>query len=348
MKPDSYIYRFFRTSLFTSPLIGILAISPIFINRGIPVTTFPQAVLIITGVTLIIWWLNILLLYANERLNSPRYLNPVRYLITYIIAILLTITAMKMLRLCFFGMTETPVFSSKLLPYAPTMLGLAINSVILIILDSVMHKSKQAQFEIEKAKLNLSHAEALNQQLKQQIHPHFLFNSLSTLKSLIHKSPEAAEDYLVKLSDFLRKSVSPGEDNLFKVDDELKLCIDYLEMQKIRYGVALQYHITVPEEIRNTGYIPAFSLQLLVENALKHNALTDEAPLKIDIDYNSSRLIVSNNLQRRKLSESNSGLGLINLSERYRILSDEEIIIYEDDESFSVSIKVLKNEDHNH
>ena len=99
--------------------------------------------------------------------------------------------------------------------------------------------------------------------LKQQIHPHFLFNSLNTLKALINKSPDDAEDYLIKLSDFLRVTVSTEYDNIVKIKDELKLCLDYLEMQKIRYGEALQFHIDIPEKIVQTGFVPVFSLQLL-------------------------------------------------------------------------------------
>ncbi len=90
---------------------------------------------------------------------------------------------------------------------------------------------------------------------------------------------------------FLLVTVSTEYDNIVKIKDELKLCLDYLEMQKIRYGEALQFHIDIPEKIVQTGFVPVFSLQLLSENAIKHNALTNETPLTIKIIYKEERIM---------------------------------------------------------
>jgi len=113
-------------------------------------------------------------------------------------------------------------------------------------------------------------------------------------------------------------------------------------MQKIRYGEALQFYASIPEEIAQTGFVPVFSLQLLSENAIKHNALTNETPLQIKIEYNEGNITVSNNLRPKLTTETTTGLGLINLTERYKILSGDEIRIHTTAEQFSVRIKVLK------
>ena len=348
MKPDSNINRLFKIAIYTSPLIGILAITPIFIHRAVSISIFPKAVLIITLATMTVWWLNIFLFYMSENLKTFKYARVIRYILSYIISAILIIAAMRMLRLCFYSQAEISDITFKHAPFAPFVLGLSINTVILIILDLILIRGKQAGIEIENARLKLKNTEALNQQLKQQIHPHFLFNSLNTLKSLINNSPEAAEDYLVKLSDFLRTSISAGKDNVVKVSGELKLCLDYLAMQKIRYGGALQFNIDIPEEHLEYGFIPVFSLQLLAENAIKHNALTNETPLQIKIRYNNGRIIVSNNMRKKVVSESSPGLGLINLAERYNILSGDEIIIRNSEDQFSVSIKILTDENSNY
>lgn len=284
----------------------------------------------------------------SENLKTFKYASVIRYILSFIISAILIIAAMRMLRLCFYSQSEISDITFKHAPFAPIVLGLSINMVILIILDLILIRGKQAGIEIENARLKLKNTEALNQQLKQQIHPHFLFNSLNTLKSLINNSPEAAEDYLVKLSDFLRTSISAGKDNVVKVSGELKLCLDYLAMQKIRYGGALQFIIDIPDEHLESGFIPVFSLQLLAENAIKHNALTNQTPLQIKIRYNDGRIIVSNNMRKKVVSETSPGLGLINLAERYNILSGDEIIISNSEDQFSVSIKILTYENSNY
>lgn len=348
MKTDSQINKLFKVALITSPLIGILAITPIFIIKGVLLSLFPKAVLIITLAIFSVWGLNISFSYASEKYNFGKFAKFTRYLLTYILSAVFTIIAFRMLRFCFHTQIPLPVLTPSHTPYAPAIIGFSINTVVLIIQDLILLRSKKAKIEIENAQLKLKNTEALILQLKQQIHPHFLFNSLNTLKSLIKQSPEAGEDYLVKLSDFLRASVSAGQDNTVKLGDELKLCLDYLEMQKIRYGAALQFSVDIPEEIYQTVFVPVFSLQLLTENAIKHNALTIEYPLQIKMKFEKDRIIVSNNLHHKLTTETSSGMGLINLVERYRILSGDEIIIQSTDEQFSVSIKILTYENSNH
>jgi LytS/YehU family sensor histidine kinase len=227
------------------------------------------------------------------------------------------------------------------------LFSLSSNTLILIIQDLILLREKKAMIESENARLRIKNIEATYNQLKQQIHPHFLFNSLNTLKTLIRKQPQDAEVYLKKLSDFLRASITLNNENLAKLSDELKFCLDYLELQKGRFGEALKYSIEIPEEVKS-GFVPVFSVQHLLENAIKHNALTVESPLLIEVKYDNDRIIVSNNLQVKDLTEETTGRGLANLAERYKILSGDELIFQSDDTHFSVSLKILKNENSNH
>jgi LytS/YehU family sensor histidine kinase len=226
--------------------------------------------------------------------------------------------------------------------------GFALNTIVLIIQDLILLRDKKTIVEIENAQLKIKNVEAINQQLKQQIHPHFLFNSLNTLKTLIKKHPDKAEDYLIMLSDFLRASISTDTPNIVKLKDEIKLCLDYLEMQKVRYGKAIQYTINIPEDIQDSAFVPVFSLLPLLENAIKHNILTNELPLHIKIEHENYRIVTINNIQPRLSSEPSTGLGLENLAERYKILSGDKIIINNSENIFSVSIKILDNENSNY
>lgn len=342
MKINSNTKKILRVALYTSPLIGILAITPIFIIRAASINIYPRAILSITLIIFLAWMINISIIYYWDRFELRKnFLNILRYFVSYLLAASFIMVAFGMRKLIFFSLNANWEITQFYSPYATIVMAISLNTVILIVLDLILLKEKKTKIEIENAQLRFKNSEALIQQLKQQIHPHFLFNSLNTLKSLINKSPDIAEDYLIRLSDFLRASVSAGNDNIVKVKDELKMCLDYLEMQKIRYSEALQFSIDIPEEINLTGFVPVFSLQQLSENAIKHNALTNESPLQIQIKYEESRITVTNNLQPKLTTEDTTGSGLINLAERYRIISGSEIIIQTTDHQFSVSIKVL-------
>lgn len=222
-----------------------------------------------------------------------------------------------------------------------TLLILTINFVIITIQDYIIIYHFKNKADIEYSRLKTAQSEAANQLLRQQIHPHFLFNALTTLKSLNKIDPVAGEKYIVHLSDFLRASFSGSNDKLSLLRDEIKLCIDYLEMQKIRFGESLKYSINIdPDKLQN-GFVPAFSVQPLLENAIKHNELTRESPLVITIRNESDRIIVSNNLQPKPATENPTGSGLLNLTERYKLLSNEEILIDDDGKTFTVSLKIL-------
>jgi two-component system LytT family sensor kinase len=118
-------------------------------------------------------------------------------------------------------------------------------------------------------------------------------------------------------------------------------------MQKIRFGDAIHFEVNIPDKVK-VGFLPVFSIQMLLENAIKHNAFTIEAPLYIKLFHENGWITVSNTIQHKAANESSTGLGLINLSERYKIISGNDITIRSDDSTFSVSIKILSDENCNH
>ncbi|MBB6269608.1 sensor histidine kinase YesM [Pedobacter cryoconitis] len=223
--------------------------------------------------------------------------------------------------------------------------GLFVNSVLLLLQNFIIVQDANNKAQLENSRLNAASSEAAYQLLQQQIHPHFLFNALNILKSLIKKSPVSAEDYLLRLSDFLRVSVSENKRGLATLKDEVKLGIDYLEMQKVRFGEALQFSFDTE---KSEGFLPVFSLQPLLENAIKHNELTDADPLIIEIKQIGNWISVINNIKLRSVAEYSTGSGLANLAERYKLLSGDEIEIRDNGQAFSVSLKILENEDRNY
>jgi LytS/YehU family sensor histidine kinase len=223
----------------------------------------------------------------------------------------------------------------------------SVNSMVLIIQDLVLLIEKKTKIENENIQLKIKNIEAANQKLRQQLQPHFLFNSLNVLKTLIKKQPDNAETYIKRLSDFLRASVLYDNVNTVKFEEELKLSLDYIEMQKIRFGNSIVFETSIPDEAK-VGLLPVFSIQMLLENAIKHNAFTTESPLHIALTCENGWLTVRNTIQHKGAVESSAGMGLINLSERYKIISGDDIVIKQDDSTFSVRIKILSNEHRDH
>ena len=156
--------------------------------------------------------------------------------------------------------------------------------------------------------------------LKNQINPHFLFNSLNTVSALIHEDPNRAEDFLDEFAKIYRFLLEHQDKNLHLLKDELAFVHSFLSLQKIRFGDSLKSSIQVEDDKLNF-MIPTLSLQLLVENAIKHNKVSKEYPLDISIVVEDDSIVVKNNLQLRTESLKCTGIGLNNLNARYEMLS---------------------------
>ena len=194
----------------------------------------------------------------------------------------------------------------------------------------------------EKRLLEQAHLRAQLISLQQQISPHFLFNSLSTLKTLV--TDPAAKNYIVHLARVYRYVLSFNDQHLTKLDDELKFINSYLHILNERFGPALKVKIEIQHPHRIL-YIPSLSLQLLIENAIKHNICSAEYPLYISITTTDlPSLMVENNFQPKRSRTGRPGTGLKNIIERYRLLVDKSVEVANDNEKFTVTIPLLRHE----
>lgn len=180
------------------------------------------------------------------------------------------------------------------------------------------------------------------QSLKDQLNPHFLFNSLNVLSNLVYEDPDKANSFIEKLATVYRYVLDVQDEKLVNLKDELKFARNYLDLQKLRFGDKLQYSAEVDET--DEFVIPPLSLQLLLENAVKHNSATVQNPLVIEIVKQGDRLVVKNNLQMREQRGTSSGIGLNNITERYRFFTSQVVRVSNDGGYFSVSIPLLKSE----
>lgn len=179
--------------------------------------------------------------------------------------------------------------------------------------------------------------------LKHQLNPHMLFNSLNTLQSLIRESPVKAQNYLQELSHVLRYTLQGNESQTVSLTDEMTFVRAYIYLLKMRYEENLIIKINLDK--RFEGYqLPPMAIQVLIENAVKHNEISNRKPLSLSIGNNQEGWIyVQNNIQPKLTKGHNTGIGLLNLSKRYNLLFKQTIEINNENNLFTVRIPLNSN-----
>ncbi len=183
--------------------------------------------------------------------------------------------------------------------------------------------------------------------LKNQVNPHFLFNSLNVLSNLVYEDRDKAVEFIRRLSELYRRVLSDGEQDMVSLEDEIRLVEDYVFLQKTRFEDGLVVEIEVEDRV---GYVLPLVLQLLLENAIKHNRVSTAEPLHVRIYREGNRLLVTNIL-RPKLSThvSSTGIGLDNIRKRLSVFTSEQLTVHNDEREgglFTVSIPILMNPAH--
>ncbi|MEI9958728.1 MAG: histidine kinase [Ferruginibacter sp.] len=184
------------------------------------------------------------------------------------------------------------------------------------------------------------------QVLRNQVNPHFLFNSFNTLISYIEEDPGMAVDYVEKLSAFFRNIVNYRDQDVITLGEELSVLTTYFYLQQKRHGKSLMLNISISAEEKKLIFIPPLTLQLLIENAIKHNAVSKETPLEITISLeNKKQLVIKNNINPKITREPGTGTGLQNIIKRYSLLSNEPVTVNNDGAYFTVILPILNKPD---
>ena len=202
---------------------------------------------------------------------------------------------------------------------------------------------KESESEIVRnEQLERAKAEAELEALKNQIDPHFIFNSLNTLSHLIEEKPLKARQFNDSLADVYRYILHNKGRELVLLQEEIGFLTDYFSLLKIRFENAVQLKILFGEDVYQQYLIPPISLQVLAENAIKHNEFSDVQPLVISISLQNDSLIIHNERRKKELRKESSKIGLQNLQERYRLTAGMEIRIEDDEKNFTVILPLLQ------
>jgi LytS/YehU family sensor histidine kinase len=230
-------------------------------------------------------------------------------------------------------------FSKVLLPV------IIISTMTMAIYEAIYYyiRLKKSIREEEQAKQAVVQAEL--DALKNQAQPHFLFNTLNTLRDIIDQNPkEDAKEFVDKLSDVYRFILESGNVNLTSLKEELKFAKSYIHIQSERFGENLKLNWDIPASSLDSMIVP-MSLQLLLENAIKHNVISKAKPLVIKVEVKNTNLIVSNKIQPKSTQLPSTKVGLKNIEKRYHLIAGKSIKISKEKNHFCVSLPLLNVSD---
>ncbi|GAO41867.1 sensor histidine kinase [Flavihumibacter petaseus] len=219
--------------------------------------------------------------------------------------------------------------------------GLCVNLVFETLWEVVYILEKYKESLSEKEQMEQMSIQQEFDNLKSQVNPHFLFNCFNTLASLISEDKQQAESFLNELSKVYRYLLRTNEWGLATLETEMKFIDSYCRLLKTRHGDGLQFNFEIDRRY-NAYQLPSLSLQLVVENAVKHNIVSKQQPLLIEIFTTSGhKLVVNNNLQRKKQQESSTKIGLQNIRAKYKLLRQEGFQVMEGEKHFMVVMPLL-------
>ncbi|MEJ7646489.1 MAG: histidine kinase [Chryseolinea sp.] len=195
------------------------------------------------------------------------------------------------------------------------------------------------KLELDSVKMRNENLSSRYESLKNQLDPHFLFNSLNVLTNLVYEDPDKSARFIKQLSEVYRYVIDMRGKEFVTIQEELQFVKAYLYLQQIRFGDKLVVHNKLED---TTGYVPPLVIQMLVENAIKHNTISNENPLFITLYESNGNIIVENNLQAKESIFADSlGVGLNNIKKRYELLSSKLVNISRENGKFKVDLPVL-------
>ncbi|MBC6996898.1 2TM domain-containing protein [Cytophaga sp. FL35] len=221
--------------------------------------------------------------------------------------------------------------------------SLFVSGIVLILFYGFYYYKYRQETKVKEQKIIAGTASAQFDALKNQLDPHFLFNSLNVLTSLIEEDPIQAQKFTTSLSKVYRYVLEQKNKDLISVDEELAFAKTYVQLLKMRFEDSIVFDI--PEHCSNPeAKIIPLSLQLLLENAVKHNIVTSGQPLHIKVFEKEGMLVVSNNLQEKRVVKKSTGVGLQNIRQRYAVLTDRTVRIDKNKNQFKVYLPMLSRQ----
>ena len=303
-----------------SSLLGLASHSPLVIN---PISTFLTTEIVGWGIYMIAGRL------ARDGKFQVTDSSGLRWLLTaFVVVIAVRLTILLILS---GGVDRENIVASIIVDYVFSL------GALIFLAENAMRINARALEDQEKARL----AQYRYMNLSQQVNPHFLFNSLNILDCLVcEEKNEQASTYIHKLAGIYRYMLRIEKERLVRLRDEMEFVEQYVDLLKVRFAEGLDVHIDIPEEKMGRKVVPC-SVQLLIENATKHNAVSAEKPLRIDVRCGEDSVIVSNTLNPKVSNSPSTGLGLKYLRDQYRDVAGKEAFVLVTDKEYTVEIPLI-------
>jgi two-component system, LytTR family, sensor kinase len=275
--------------------------------------------------------------YPGFKNTTPRIVTQLLFSFIYTLAITIILTSIIFYMLSVPFLIEEFIFNFNV--------GFGITVFVSTIYESVYFFEEWKKTIVEAQELKRANMQSQFETLKNQVNPHFLFNSLNTLITIIPENPILAEEFTHRLSNVYRYVLHHKDKELVPLREEINFVEDYLFLQQIRFGKNLLYKQNIDEQYQSWLVAP-LALQMLMENAIKHNIISSSKPLVIEISTNKDQfLVVKNNLQKKENEDSSTKVGLQNIIDRYKFLTQKNVEISITSDAFIVSLPLLKIEE---
>jgi sensor histidine kinase YesM len=326
------------------PALGLLVpnLTGLIDNHRYTISELIASYLYFIVVAFLVWEGNVRLMYYIRARTSWSSRSYYRVIIALFFANIVYsgILAASFLRLWILASHESPQDSDHLVN---TVLVIIIAACFITNIYEIIFLNLEKEYnESRVEQLNVAKAQAELEALKNQIDPHFIFNSLNTLSFLITRDPLSARLYNDTLARVYRYILSNKERDLVLLREEIEFISNYFYLLKIRFADAISMVIEITDLSAENFLIPPISLQALVENAIKHNEFSDKKPLTIDVSISADYVIVRNAMNRRTNPQPTSKIGLSNLDNRYKLLTKRNILVENNFESFTVKLPILR------
>ncbi|MDN3549299.1 sensor histidine kinase [Mucilaginibacter aquaedulcis] len=324
----------------SSILMGVLASVPKIAERHFNTAEALVNSSITALFALFVWYYNIYTMPAYTSRDKARGFSILRLMLSLLIGL---------------GVMFILAYVQQLLlshmDFGPTMLmvevrGILINLTFYMFLHLVYQGYQNQQVGIELERSKADNLGAQYEMLKQQVNPHFLFNNMNTLKAMVETNDKHTIEFILKLSDFYRFTLESRKHDLIHLSEELEILTAYMFLLKARFEEGINLVNTIEPKFFNS-LIPPFTIQLLIENCIKHNVVSLDKPLEIRLYTEDNKIVVENKVQLKKTQEISTKVGLENINLRYIHLLNEKVDIESNDKLFKVKLPVI-NEHHNH
>lgn len=328
-------FRISRTTIWVSSIfLGLLSSVPQLAAHDFNAVEAAVNAGITAAFALLMWYFNIFMLSRNAA-------KPRKQTISY--PNLLGTLAFGLLVMLGLAWVQQLILSH--INFGTTMLmvevrGILINLVFYMFLHLLLQNYENQRVNMELERIRHDNLGAQYELLKQQVNPHFLFNSLNTLKAMVESGDEEAVDFILKLSNFYRYTLESRKHDLIHVREEMEILNAYLFLQKARFDDGISFTSMLSEKTLQT-LIPPFTLQLLAENCIKHNIVSLEHPLRIRVYEDKEEIVVENPIQLKKGENNSLGVGLKNIVHRYGHLLDKQVTIVNDNKDFKVKLPLI-------